>query len=99
MAFAFTHTAGLWQHGFYNDTDHVWMERTDGGSSEGVLAFMFYNTYPSVAGPYHSTETRYSANHVHVNGVSGGPAGQSTYAGHFSSPGPYLGHHEHGENY
>lgn len=86
----FEHTSGLWNHGRNNE--HIYMTRTDGGASEGVVA-PIYTLYCG-GGTAHGSETRYSANHVHVDGNSGVCNG--VFEGHFSSPGPYLGHHGHG---
>ena len=86
------HTAGLWHHGI--DGNHVFMSRTDNGSSEGVVAWIYRKW---IAGSWtygnHSYETRYSAQHVHVDGCEAWDC--DTTNGHISSPGPYLGHHSH----
>lgn len=90
MAYAYTfqHTYSLWNHGI--DGKHVYMTRTDGGGSEGVVAYL-YNC--GSGGICHSGPTRYSGNHVHVNGCESLFCG--TGGGHFSSPGPFMSHHGH----
>lgn len=85
---SFQHTAGLWNHGI--DGHHYYMTRTDGGSSTGILAEI---DALCGGGTAHSPETSYAANHVHNDG--GGSLCTHIIAAHFSSPGPYLGHHEH----
>jgi len=88
------HTAGLWNHGI--DGNHVYMSRTDGGSSEGVVAWIYWKQPCPGCGyltDQHSYETRYSANHIHVDGCESWDC--DTTAGHISSPGPYLAHHSH----
>jgi hypothetical protein len=87
------HTAGLWNHGFNESGGgHVYMTRTDGGASEGVVAEIVSRTHWSCNG-FHGSERRYSADHVHKDGYNS--LCQITVGGHISSPGPYLGHHEH----
>ena len=86
-AATFQHTAGLWNHGI--DGRHIYMTRTDGGSSRGVIAAIW--TFDGRR--YHGDDLGYEANHVHLDGQDG--FATNTVAGHYSSPGPYLGHHEH----
>jgi hypothetical protein len=88
------HTSGLWHHGI--DGDHVFMTRTDGGSSEGVVAWIYNKQVCPGCGwltDQHSYETSYVANHIHVDGCNAWDC--VTTAGHISSPGPYLAHHSH----
>lgn len=89
-----SHTAGLWNHGI--DGIHVYMTRTDGGSSEGIVAHIYNHTPCPGCGWFtdtHSSETRYTANHIHTDGCHAWDC--DTTAGHISSPAPYLGHHSH----
>lgn len=86
---AFQHSNGAWTHGV--DGRHVWMTRDDGGHhGTGVVAWITYSGWPWQE---HSSEVRYAAYHVHTDGCEGAIC--RTHAGHFSSPGPYLGHHQH----
>ena len=87
-----SHTYNLWNHGI--DGNHVFMDRTDGGSSEGVVAWI-YKKYTAGGWLYgqHSYETRYTANHIHVDGCEAWDC--DTTGGHLSSGGPQLSHHGH----
>lgn len=87
----YSHSANGWSHGI--DGYHVWMSKTNSTPDEGVVAWI-YRQY--TAGGYltqHSYETRYTATHVHENGCASWDC--ETIAGHFSSPSPYLSHHQH----
>lgn len=85
------HSAGGWDHGI--DGTHVFMATNNGTNREGVVAWI-YDYYSGVwLRDRHSSETRYRAQHIHVNGCHSWDC--DTVAGHISSPSPYLSHHSH----
>lgn len=85
----FQHTAGLWNHGI--DGHHYYATRTDRGTSDFRLAAIHFDT--CFGQVLHTGDNGYVGNHVHANADDAFCA--SFVAAHFSSPGPYLGHHEH----